>query len=69
MKHFCFLTGLYSRSDSLMFERQGKSLVANGFRVTYVVCDNKPNEHIEGIEIISTNYSPQNRLIDRKSVV
>jgi len=63
MKHVCFLTGLYSRSDSLMFERQGKSLAANGFRVTYVVCDNKPNEFIEGIEIISTNYSPKNRLM------
>jgi glycosyltransferase involved in cell wall biosynthesis len=62
MPHYCFLTGLYSRYDVLMFSRQGKSLVEAGFKVTYVVCDNLDNETIEGIEIISTGFKPKNRL-------
>ena len=61
MKHFCFLTGLYSRYDVLMFERQGKSLVSAGYKVTYIVCDNKPNEFLDGIEIIATGFKPKNR--------
>ena len=58
---YCFLTGLYKRHDSLMFERQGKSLVESGFRVMYVVCDDMPNETIDGIEIISTGFKPKSR--------
>lgn len=46
-----------------MFERQGKSLVANGFKVSYVVCDNEPNEFVDGVDILSTNYSPKNRVM------
>ena len=62
MIHYCFLTGLYSRYDVLMYERQGKSLVEAGFNVTYIVCDDKPDEVSEGINIISTRYVPQSRL-------
>lgn len=62
MKHYCFLTGLYRRYDVLMFERQGKSLVKAGFKVTYIVCDNGPNENVDGIDIVSTHFSPKNRL-------
>lgn len=61
MIHFCFITGLYSRYDVLMFERQGKSLVAAGYKVTYIVCDGLPNEERDGIEIISTSFKPRNR--------
>ena len=61
MIHYCFLTGLYSRYDVLMFERQGKSLVEAGFKVTYIVCDNLPDEVCEGINIISTHFVPQSR--------
>jgi glycosyltransferase involved in cell wall biosynthesis len=64
MPHYCFLTGLYSRYDVLMFARQGKSLVDAGYKVTYIVCDDKPNEVKDGIEILSTRYKPKNR-IDR----
>lgn len=62
MFHFCFITGLYSRYDVLMFERQGKSLVKAGFKVTYVVCDNKPDEVLDGVNIVSTNFTPKNRM-------
>lgn len=61
MRHFCYLTGLYSRYDVLIFERQGKSLVEAGFRVTYIVCDDKPDETVGGIEIISTGFKPKSR--------
>lgn len=61
MKSYCFITGAYSRYDVLMFERQGKSLVDAGFKVYYLVCDDKPDEKIDGINIISTKYLPKNR--------
>ena len=60
--HFCFVTGLYQRTDSLMFYRQGKSLVEAGYKVTYVVCDNLPNEVKNGINIVSTGFKPTNRI-------
>ena len=60
--HYCFVTGLYSRSDSLMIHRQGKSLVDAGHKVTYVVCDELPDEVKEGIHIVSTGYKPSGRL-------
>ena len=58
---YCFFTGGYSRHDALMFERQGKSLAEAGFQVEYVVCDDKPDETVSGIEIISTGFKPKNR--------
>ena len=61
MIHYCFFTGSYSRYDPLMFERQGKSLIQAGYKVTYIVCDDKPNEVVDGIEICSTNFKPKNR--------
>lgn len=60
--HYCFLTGLYSRNDVLMVYRQGRSLIEAGFKVTYVVCDDQPDEVKDGIHIISTGYKPQGRL-------
>lgn len=62
MKHFCFFTGLYSRYDVLMFERQGKSLVEAGFKVTYVVCDDEPDVILHGIRIVSTGFVPRSRV-------
>lgn len=47
-----------------MFERQGKSLIKAGFKVTYIVCDDLPGEIKNGIKIISTGFVPKNR-IDR----
>lgn len=61
MIHYCFITGLYPRYDGLMYWRQGKSLVEEGFKVTYIVCDSLPNEVKDGINIISTHFIPQGR--------
>jgi len=62
MAHICFMTGLYSRYDPLIFYRQGRGLVTNGHQVSIVVCDNEPDEIIEGIHIYSTHFVPKNRL-------
>lgn len=70
--HYCFVTGLYSRTDSLMFYRQGRSLVEAGFKVTYVVCDDLPDEVKEGIHIISTGYKPTgrfNRFLNSRRII
>lgn len=62
MKHICYLTGLYSRRDSLIFYRQGKSLAEAGYKVTIVVCDLEPDEIVDGIEVVSCNYKPRSRM-------
>lgn len=62
--HVCFVTGLYQRNDAVMVERQGQSLIEAGFKVTYVVCDDKPNEVKYGINILSTGFTPKGR-VDR----
>lgn len=70
--HFCFVTGLYKRTDPLMMDRQGKSLVDAGFKVTYVVCDDQPDEVVNGIQIISTGYKPTgrfNRFLNTKRII
>lgn len=61
MIHICFITGLYSRRDPLMFYRQGISMIRAGHKVSYIVCDNKEDEMAEGIAIYSTRFVPQNR--------
>lgn len=63
-KHYCFLTGLYSRTDSLMVVRQGKTLVEHGYDVSMILCDDRPNEIVNGINFISTHFQPKGR-IDR----
>lgn len=72
MAHICYLTGLYSRRDSLMFYRQGAGMVSAGHKVSMIVCDDKENEVINGIHIYSTQFKPKNRLerfIKTKNIV
>ena len=65
MIHYCFLTGVYPRTDGLMTTRQGCSLVKAGYKVTYIGCDDQPDEITsDGIEIKSTRFKPKGR-IDR----
>lgn len=61
MIHYCFLTSLYNRYDVLMFNRQGKSLVDAGYRVTFLVCDDLPDEIKNGIHIVSTHFKIRKR--------
>lgn len=58
MIHICYLTGVYNRRDALIFYRHGLSMAQKGHRVTIIVCDKEPNEVIDGIQIISTQFKP-----------
>ena len=61
MIHYCFISGLYNRYDPLMFARQGTSLVEAGFKVSYIVCDDKPDEVKNNISILSTGFKSLSR--------
>ena len=53
MKHICFLTSAFSRQDSLIVIRQGRTLVEAGYKVTYILCDGLPPETKYGIDMMS----------------
>lgn len=57
IKRICFITQSFSRQDSLIVHRQGKSLVESGYRVSYILCDGKPDEVRYGIEMKSIDIS------------
>ena len=61
MKHICFITSAFGRDDSLMVMRQGRSLAASGFQVTYLVCDDQPETVYKGIHYVSTGYKPKSK--------
>lgn len=60
-KKICFLASSLERWDPRIFNRQAKSLVNFGFHVTYIVCDGKQDEYIDGINILSSRFVPRNR--------
>lgn len=62
MIHICYVTGLYDRRDALMYYRQGISMVKAGYQVSYIVCDDQPDEISEGIHIYSTGFVPKTRI-------
>lgn len=62
MKHICYITGCFSRTDALIFERQGVSMVSFGYKVTYLVSDNENDEINLGVHIISSGFKPKNRI-------
>lgn len=55
--HICFITQTFSRQDSLIVQRQGKSLVESGYKVSFILCDGKPDEEKYGIEMKSIDVS------------
>ena len=61
MKHICFIASAFGRDDSLIVMRQGRSLAASGFRVTYLVCDEQPDAFYKGINYMSTGYKAKNK--------
>lgn len=62
MKHICFLTSVFGRSDSLIVFRQANSLVAAGFEVSYILCDELPDENKNGIRILSVGKGEKSLL-------
>jgi len=59
-KHICFLSSAFSRDDSLIIHRQGKSLVAAGYKVTCLFRDGVPTEHLYGMEMRSVGEKVTN---------
>lgn len=55
MKHICFITQSFNRQDSLIVQRQGRSLVKAGYKVSYVLCDGLVPEVKYGIQMQSIN--------------
>lgn len=58
MKHVCFVNSAFGRDDALIVHRQGKSLVEAGYKVSYLLRDELPNEVRYGIEMISLGNTP-----------
>ena len=61
MKHICFISSAFGRDDSLIVIRQGRSLAASGFKVTYLVCDDQPDIFYHGINYVSTGYNAKDK--------
>ena len=63
-KKVCHITSAHKRYDVRIFFKQCKSLAKHGYDVTLLVSDEKENEEIDGVKIISIKFKPKNR-IDR----
>lgn len=58
----CHMTSVHGRYDGRILEKECITLSKNGYDVTLLVNDQKNNEIIEGVKIISTMFKPQNRV-------
>lgn len=58
----CHITSAHSRYDVRILIKQCRSLAAGGYNVTLLVNDNKPDEIMDGVKIVSTGFVPKNRL-------
>lgn len=57
----CHITSAHNRYDVRIFEKECVSLAKNGYDITLVVNDNKPDEINKGVKIVSTKFKPRNR--------
>ena len=58
----CHMTSVHKRYDARILKKECCTLVANGYDVTLIVADNKPEENYNGVKIVSSNFTPKNRL-------
>ncbi|MFZ7134527.1 MAG: glycosyltransferase family 4 protein [Eubacteriales bacterium] len=61
MKRICHITSMHKRYSTRIFQKQCSSLAKNGYDVFLVVNDEKPDELIDGVHIVSTGFEPRNR--------
>lgn len=61
IKSVCHVTSAHSRYDTRIFHKECKSLLKNGYEVSLIVNDDKNNEIIEGINIVSTHFNAKSR--------
>lgn len=57
----CHITSAHSRYDVRIFMKQCRTLSEYGYRVTLLVNDDKDDETIDGVNIVSTKFKPLNR--------
>lgn len=60
----CHMTSVHNRYDVRIFKKECRSLANNGYEVTLLVNDDKDDEVIDSVKIISTKFLPKNR-VDR----
>ncbi|MEK4486897.1 glycosyltransferase [Psychrobacillus sp. FSL H8-0484] len=56
------MTSAHERYDIRIFEKECKSLASHGYDVSLIVNDQLPNETVDQVKIISTNFKPKSRL-------
>lgn len=56
------MTSAHERYDIRIFEKECKSLASHGYDVSLIVNDQLPNETVDQVKVISTNFKPKNRL-------
>ncbi len=61
-KRVCHITSAHGRYDVRIFIKQCQSLARNGYDVTLLVNDDKNDETLEGVKIVSTRYTPRARM-------
>ena len=57
----CHITCAHSRYDVRIFEKECRSLAKNGNEIYLIVNDDKPDEELHGVKIVSTGFVPHNR--------
>ncbi|MEE3480736.1 MAG: glycosyltransferase [Lachnospiraceae bacterium] len=57
----CHISTVHPRYDVRIFEKECRSLAASGYDVTLIVNDQKEDEVIDGVQILSLRLSPRNR--------
>lgn len=62
MVSVCHMTSVHHRYDGRIFEKECKSLAANGYETILVVNDKKEEEVKAGVKIISTGFLSKSRI-------
>lgn len=60
-KKVCHITSVHNRYDTRIFYKECVSLAKNGYDVTLIVNDDKEDEYVENVKIVSTKFKPKNR--------
>lgn len=58
----CFLGSALPRRDSRIFWRQGRSLALAGYDVTFIVCDDKQDDIVDGVKRVASGFITTNRI-------
>ncbi len=61
-KRVCHVTSAHGRYDVRIFQKECRSLAANGYEVYLIVNDSQNNEIIDGVHIVSTKFRPSSRV-------